>query len=73
MTKGEISTWREMKVFEQTLITFKDVLKTQTLNSKQIIKTVLKFRNPEVMKEHLQILAYSVFSLCLQKCIYIHI
>ena len=32
--KSEISTGREMKAIEQTLITFKDVLNTHTLNSK---------------------------------------
>jgi len=34
MKKSEISTVREMKAIEQTLITFKDVLNTHTLNSK---------------------------------------
>jgi hypothetical protein len=29
--KSEISTWREMKVIEQTLITFKDVYKHKNI------------------------------------------
>lgn len=51
--KSEISTWREMKVIEQTLITFKDVYKHKNIKQLTDNQNCVKIQKSGSMKEQL--------------------
>jgi hypothetical protein len=71
--KGQSSTWREMKAIEIALLSFKDKFKGTSLKwhtDNQNCLTILKSGS---MKKHLQSIAFSIFTLCMQECISIDI
>ena len=71
--KSKSSTWREMKAIEQALITFKEVNKYKNIKWYTDNQNCVKIVRSGSMKEQLQKLTFSIFSLCLQRCIYIDI
>jgi hypothetical protein len=71
--KIKSSTWREMKAIEQALITFKEVYKYKNIKWYTDNQNCVKILRSGSMKERLQKLTFSIFSLCLQRCIYIDI
>ena len=71
--KSKSSTWREMKAIEQALITFKEVYKYKNIKWYTDNQNCVKILRSGSMKEQLHKLTFSIFSLCLQRCIYIDI
>ncbi|VDI24030.1 Hypothetical predicted protein [Mytilus galloprovincialis] len=69
----ESSTWRELKAIELALISFKNVFEGKTLKWYTDNQNCVKIVKAGSMNEKLQILALSIFSVCIQKCISIDI
>ncbi|VDI45921.1 Hypothetical predicted protein, partial [Mytilus galloprovincialis] len=69
----ESSTWRELKAIELALISFKNVFEGKTLKWYTANQNCVKIVKTGSMNEKLQILALSIFSVCIQKCISIDI
>ena len=71
--KSKSSTWREMKAIERALITFKEVNKYKNIKWYTDNQNCVKIVRSGSMKEQFQKLTFSIFSFCLQGCIYIDI
>ena len=62
-----------MKAIEQALITFKEVYKYKNIKWYTDNQNCVNILRSGSMKERLQKLTFSIFSLCLQRCINIYI
>lgn len=71
--KGQSSTWREMKAIELALLSFKDKFKGTSLKWHKDNQNCLTILKSGSMKKHLQSIAFSIFTLCMQECISIDI
>ena len=69
----ESSTWRELKAIELALLSFKDVFEGKTLKWYTDNQNFVRIVKAGSMNEKLQIIALSIFSVCIQKCISIDI
>lgn len=67
------STWREMKAIEQALISFKNEIKGTNIKWYTDNQNCLHIVKSGSMKEDLQKISFSIFSICTENCISIDI
>lgn len=70
--KGQSSTWREMRAIELALFAFKDKFKGTNLKWHTDNQNCLTIFKSGSMKDNLQSIAFSIFTLCMQECISIY-
>lgn len=71
--KGQSSKWRELKAIEQALVTFLTEFKGKSIKWYTYNQNCLRIVKGGSMKEHLQQIAFSFFSLYMQEGISIDI
>ena len=69
--KGQSSTWRETKAIELALLSFEDKFKGTSLKWHTDNQNCLTILKSSRMKDNLQSIAFSIFTLCMQECIFI--
>jgi hypothetical protein len=69
--KDQSYTWREMRAIELALFSFKDKFKGTSLKWHTDNQNCLTILKSSSMKKHLQSIAFSIFTLCMQECIFI--
>ena len=67
------STWRELKAIELALFSFKDCFTGNAIKWFTDNQNCVEIVNSGSMKENLQVIARSIFSLCIEKGIFIDI
>jgi len=69
----ESSTWRELKAIELALLSFQNVFTGKNLNWHTDNQNCVRIVQSGSMKEKLQVIAMSIFSVCMQKGISLNI